>query len=180
MLLTYAEATVELGGQISDADLDKTVNVIRRRAHIANLTNTLVSSHGLDMKEEIRRERTLELYGEGFRRYDLCRWGIAEAELGRPICTYYASYQGVPTEIATEDKPGYPGTKMYDPSVWATHTVTAEMSQSVYTAGMPTVKPGALITEPESDRNFSKKNYLQPIPTDQIVLNGELKQNPQW
>lgn len=180
MLLTYAEATVELGGQISDADLDKTVNVIRRRAHIANLTNTLVSSHGLDMKEEIRRERTLELYGEGFRRYDLCRWGIAEAELGRPICTYYASYQGVPTEIATEDKPGYPGTKMYDPAVWATHTVTAEMSQSVYTAGMPTVKPGALITEPEADRNFSKKNYLQPIPTDQISLNGELKQNPQW
>lgn len=180
MLVTYAEAVIELDGNISNADLDKTINVIRKRAHIANLTNELVAAYGLDMKEEIRRERTLEFWGEGFRRNDLCRWGIAEIELARPICTYYASYEGVATEVATEDKPGYPGDKMYEPSVWVNHIATEDMVQSTYTAGMPLVKAGCLITTPESERNFSKKNYLQPIPTDQIVLNGELKQNPQW
>lgn len=180
MLVAYAEAEVELNGNISNADLDKTVNVIRKRAHIASLTNELVSAYGLDMKEEIRRERTLELWGEGFRRSDLCRWSIAEVELSRPVCTYYASYEGVATEVATEDKPGYPGNKMYEPSVWVNHMVMEDMVQSTYTAGMPTVKTGCLITAPKSERNFSKKNYLQPIPTDQIAVNGNLKQNPQW
>lgn len=180
MLLIYAEAVVELDGHISNADLDQTVNIIRRRAHIANLTNELVSTNGLDMKEEIRRERTLEFWGEGFRLTDLCRWGIADVELARPICTYYASYEGVDTEVATEDKPGYPGSKMYDPAVWVGHTATEDMVQSTYTAGMPTVKAGCLITTPKSERNFSKKNYLQPIPTNEIALNSELKQNPQW
>ena len=180
MLLTYAEATYELDGKITDAVLNNSINIIRRRAHIANLTNDLVSANGLDMKQEIRRERTLELYGEGFRLNDLCRWGIADVELSRPICTYYASYDGKATELATEDKPGYPGTKMYNADVWKDHTVTAETIQDSYVAGMPTVKPGALITEPQSERNFTKKNYLQAIPTDQISLNNELKQNPKW
>lgn len=181
MLVTYAEATVELSGKISDEELNQTINVIRKRAHIANLTNELVNEYGLDMKQEIRRERTLELFGEGFRLDDLCRWGIAEEELQRPICTYYASYNGKDTELAIADRPDGSGKKIYVASVWAgDKTVTSEMPQSSYTAGMPTVKPGCLITTQKANRNFTKKNYLQAIPTNQITLNPELKQNPQW
>lgn len=180
MLLTYAEAVVELTGGISDDVLGYTVNVVRQRAHIADLTNALVNDNGLDMKEEIRRERAVEFFGEGFRRTDLCRWGIAEEELTRPVCTYYVSYDDKPTKLATEDKPGFSGVKMYDPSVWVGRIVETEMPQSTYTAGVPTVKPGCLITESANNRNFSKKNYLQPIPTDQIVLNSALLQNPKW
>lgn len=180
MLVTYAEAVYELDGSITDEVLDNTINVIRKRAHIANLTNALVSTHGLDMKEEIRRERTLELWGEGFRRSDLCRWGIAEIELSRPTCTYYASYNGIPTELATKDKPGHPGNKIYDASIWSGRTITSDQEQSTYAAGMPKVKAGCLIIELGSERNFTKKNYLQAIPTDQIDLNEQLKQNPQW
>lgn len=180
MLLTYAEATIELNGKISDAELDNTINVIRQRAHIANLTNALVNDNGLDMKMEIRRERTLELYGEGFRLTDLCRWGTAEVELDRPVCIYYSAYNGVPTELATSDKPGYTNRPMYNDEVWKDHKITAEQPQDSYTAGMPTVKAGALVSEPESERNFSKKNYLQSIPTDEIQLNSNLKQNPGW
>lgn len=180
MLLVYAEATIELNGNISDGDLNNTINVIRQRAHIANLTNSLVNTYGLDMKEEIRRERTLELWGEGFRRTDLCRWGIAEIELSRPICTYYVEYEGVPTAMGTEDRPGYPGEPMYVPSVWANNIVTSDMPQSTYTAGMPPVKAGSLIIEADNNRNFSKKNYLMAIPTNEIELNGQLLQNPQW
>ena len=180
MLLAYAEATIELDGRISDADLDNTINLIRKRAHIANLTNNLVTSNGLDMKEEIRRERTLELWGEGFRRTDLCRWGIAEEELTRPICTYYATYNGEPTKLSQEDRPGHSGNKIYDANVWKDRLTDQEMAQSTYTAGMPTLKPGCLILRTANNRNFSKKNYLSAIPTDQISLNSELKQNPQW
>jgi hypothetical protein len=182
MLLVYAEATIELSGNISDADLDKTINVIRKRAHIANLTNALVSANGLDMKEEIRRERALELFGEGQRISDLCRWGIAEKEMTRPTCSWYVSYDGVPTMLATESNPNNPSQKIYDEAAWAGkgYVTTADAEQSTYTAGMPKVKAGALITETANNRIFSKKNYLQAIPTDQIALNPELKQNPQW
>ena len=182
MLLTYAEATIELNGAISDADLNKTVNVIRKRTHVADLTNALVSSNGLNMKEEIRRERALELFGEGWRVSDLCRWGIAEQELARPTCSYYVEYNGTPTELATGNNPNNPSQKIYDAAVWAGkgYVTTADADQSTYTAGMPKVKAGALIIETQANRIFSKKNYLQPIPTDQIALNPELKQNPQW
>ncbi len=180
MLLTYAEATFELNNNISDADLDKTINVIRQRAHIANLTNALVNTYGLDMKEEIRRERTLELYGEGFRFYDLCRWGIAIEELTRPVYSYYTMYNGEATQLATDDKPFYPGTKMYDANVWAGHLSEGETVQSHYTAGMPKVHEGAITIMPKNERVFSSRDMLQSIPTDEITLNSELKQNPQW
>ena len=41
------------------------------------LTNDFVRQHGLDMQTEIRRERTIELYNEGFRIDDLKRWKTA-------------------------------------------------------------------------------------------------------
>ena len=182
MLLTYAEATIELSGSISDSDLNNTINKIRKRAHIADLTNALVNNNGLDMKEEIRRERALELFAEGFRVSDLCRWGIAEKELARPTCSYYVEYEGVPTMFATENDPNNASQKIYDSSVWAGkgYVTTADADQSTYTAGMPKVKAGSLIIETSNNRIFSKKNYLQSIPTNEIELNPELKQNPQW
>ena len=65
VLLTYAEALYELNGQISDEQLDITVNAIRRRAGMpAMLTNAFVAQYGLDMREEIRRERTVEFIDE--------------------------------------------------------------------------------------------------------------------
>lgn len=182
MLLTYAEATYELDGNISDGDITNTVNVVRQRGHIANLTNALVVNNGLDMLQEIRRERTLEFVGEHFRKYDLCRWGIAEVELARPTCTYYVAYNGTDTELATANNPVNASKKIYDASVWEPkgYITTSEEAQSTYSAGMPSVKPGALITEIEANRKFTKKNYLLPIPSNQITLNSELKQNPSW
>ena len=57
VLLTYAEARFELDGKISDTDLDLTVNRLRTRGKIAKLTNDFVTKNGLDMREEIRRQR---------------------------------------------------------------------------------------------------------------------------
>lgn len=172
MLLTYAEAKYELDGSISDADLDKTVNVIRKRAKIANLTNSLVNSNGLDMLQEIRRERAIELYCEGFRLSDLCRWGIAEKELARQKCSYYVEVDGEPNELGKS--------QYYVASQFVGYITTAEEPQSTYTAGMPTLKPGAVILETANNRIFAKKNYVQPIPKDEIALNPNLLQNPEW
>jgi hypothetical protein len=85
MYLIYAEAVFEKAGSISDADLDKSINKLRFRVGMPNLTNAFVSANGLDMRNEIRRERTIELFVEGFRYDDLRRWKTAEVEMSQPI-----------------------------------------------------------------------------------------------
>ena len=75
VLLILAEALYEKNGQITDDQLDITINDLRNRANMPHLTNAFVSANGLNMLEEIRRERTVELAFEGYRRDDLRRWG---------------------------------------------------------------------------------------------------------
>ena len=83
VLLNYAEATYELNESITDADLDLSLNLVRRRVNpsMPKLTNSFASSNGLSMRDEIRRERTVELFLEGFRIDDLKRWKTAETEM---------------------------------------------------------------------------------------------------
>lgn len=81
VLLNYAEATFELNNSINDADLNKSINLIRKRSGMPSLTNEFVEANGLDMRTEIRRERTIELAFEGFHYWDLLRWKAAETIL---------------------------------------------------------------------------------------------------
>lgn len=82
VLLILAEAKFELNGSISDADLNATINALRTRVAFGpKLTNAFVTTNGLSMREEIRRERTVELALEGFRYDDLIRWKTAETVL---------------------------------------------------------------------------------------------------
>ncbi len=82
VLLIYAEAKFELNGSISDADLNLSVNLLRTRVGFApKLTNAFVTTNNLSMRDEIRRERTVELALEGFRYDDLMRWKLAETLL---------------------------------------------------------------------------------------------------
>lgn len=85
VLLNYAEAVYEKDGSISDADLNKSVNLIRARAGLLPLSNQFVLSNGLDMRTEIRRERTVELCFEGFHYWDILRWKTAETVLPQSI-----------------------------------------------------------------------------------------------
>lgn len=99
VLLNYAEAKFELTGSISDADLDLTINALRNRASgnditkLPLLTNAFVSASGLDMRTEIRRERTVELAFEGLHYWDLLRWKTAELVLPNAVLgrKYFAS-----------------------------------------------------------------------------------------
>ena len=86
VLLTYAEAKYELNESISDGDLDRTINALRERAGLdVKLSNAFVADHGLNMREEIRRERNVELAIEGFRYADIIRWKLAEEVLTQDI-----------------------------------------------------------------------------------------------
>ena len=83
VLLNWAEAKYEYDGHINDGDLNRSLNLVRRRSNpkMTPLTNALVDGNGLNMREEIRRERTVELILEGFRLDDLKRWATAKKEM---------------------------------------------------------------------------------------------------
>ncbi|HZL11156.1 MAG TPA: RagB/SusD family nutrient uptake outer membrane protein [Prolixibacteraceae bacterium] len=180
--LIYAEATCELGnGDISDADLDLSINKIRARAGVASLTHDLIAPYpALTLLGEIRRERALELQAEGHRISDLCRWGIAEAELkGKPTCGVYLAIDGIPTEYSTAQNPNTNNPILVDGAYGASNRTQNDIVVSTY-AGIAPTKAGAIIGELAANRLFALKNYLQPIPQGQIELNPKLKQNPSW
>lgn len=155
VLLAWAEATFEKDGAISDALLNGTINVIRARmgVEMPPLTNAFVTANGLDMRTEIRRERTVELAFEGFRRDDLRRWKTAETEL-KPALRGI-KYKGTQYEALQVLNPGNPG------------VVDSE---------------GFLIIEPASGRLFeAPKHYYFPVPLDETYLNPNLlPNNPGW
>lgn len=83
VLLNYAEAKFECDDNISEPDLDKSLNLVRLRVNptMPKLSNGLLRGTGTNMRTEIRRERTVELIDECFRLDDLKRWKTAEYEM---------------------------------------------------------------------------------------------------
>ena len=155
VLLILAEATYEKDGSISDEVLNKTINVIRSRqgVEMPPLTNAFVQQNGLDMQTEIRRERTIELAFEGFRRDDLRRWGTAETELPQAIKGIKlkgSEYENL--NVLNEGNPGL------------------------------TDEDGFLIVEPAENRHFEvPKHYYYSLPLDELYLNPNLApNNPGW
>lgn len=102
VLISYAEALYERNGSITDAQLNATVNELRSRVGFpVMLTNAFVTANGLDMLEEIRRERTVEFIDEGMRYDDIMRWKIAENVL--PVTLLGAKYNTDETNAAYDD-----------------------------------------------------------------------------
>ncbi|WP_315815778.1 RagB/SusD family nutrient uptake outer membrane protein [Paraflavitalea speifideaquila] len=147
VLLTYAEALYELNGAITDADLDKSINLTRARAGLPKLTNAFATANTLDLREEIRRERRVELAFEGNRYWDIMRWKTAEIELPNDIVGakhIQAEYGNLP----------------------ANTTLTAD---------------GFVIVQKAANRKFEPaRDYLFPLPTQQLALQPALTQNDNW
>ncbi|MGV8133640.1 MAG: RagB/SusD family nutrient uptake outer membrane protein [Mangrovibacterium sp.] len=154
VLLNLAEALFERDGSISDADLNRTINVIRTRVNMPALTNAHVTGNGLDMRTEIRRERTVELAFEGFRRDDLRRWKTAETIM--PLAIKGVKFVG------TEYEQRYPDLRIG--------------------TDIQTDANGFIVTEAAAARRFlPNKHYLDPLPLQQVQLSkGTLTQNPEW
>ena len=72
VLLNYAEAK-EMLGQLTQADLDKTINLLRDRVGMVHMDLANLPA-GSDIRTEIQRERRIELFFEGHRYFDIIRW----------------------------------------------------------------------------------------------------------
>jgi hypothetical protein len=88
VLLTIAEASNELSGPSNE--VYGALNDVRTRAGMPNVDQAKYNTKE-KLRELIRRERTVELAGEGFRRADIVRWKdasgkmVAETVLNGPL-----------------------------------------------------------------------------------------------
>ena len=164
VLLSYAEALYELNGSITDAQLDVTVNEVRKRAGMTvKLTNAFVVAHDLNMRDEIRRERLMEFIDENIRYNDIIRWKIAENVLPKAVIgakfidsettTKRAEFE----KFLTDENGRLNGKQAYE-------------TKDFY------------VIEQADGRKFDPdKDYLYPIPTYEIATSdGNVKQNPKW
>lgn len=157
-LLNYAEAKAELG-ELTQVDIDKSVNKLRGRVGVAPLTMASITKDPAwkypevsPVLNEIRRERRIELACEGFRLTDLLRWKVAERLVNKRPRGFYFNQEEFPELIPGKDI-----------------RLDAEGYIDPYKESLS----GGYQFNPQRD-------YLLPLPTSELVLNKKLKQNPGW
>lgn len=162
-LLIFAEAKAELG-TITQADLDKSINELRERAGMPGITLGAIPTdpnwpdYGYTLSNilyEVRRERTVELLAEGFRADDLYRWRAHNLFDGDQPRGAYLEDGTVNTTISASE---------------------LTLDEDGYILPFASFLGGA-----SGAYDFDEdKAYLISIPTDEIILNPNLTQNPGW
>lgn len=161
-LLIFAEAKAELGS-LSQSDVDKSINLLRDRVGMPHLNIGLIETDPnwsfpslSGVINEVRRERRIELAAEGYRHDDIMRWAAADELISnwKPKGAKRNQWDGVVDEALLNyfsiDGSGY--IELYKES-------------------------GPMANGYQFKLN---RDYLLPIPLDQITLNPNLTQNPNW
>ena len=209
VLLNYAEANAELG-ELTQAMIDKSIKLIRDRAGMPNLTlpstpDPLMAEYYPNAKGtmlaailEVRRERVVELFAEGFHLWDMIRW-----KEGAPITAAgNKSSNSSPLDPASLT-PGYKG--IYIPALGEYDTDhDGKKDLLIYSGQMPSgvsstipatnrIQVGAnsltlsdgdhgyITRDAAEDYVWKDRDYLYPVPLGQIQAYDEkLTQNPGW
>ena len=196
VLLNYIEACAELSTlgkyTLAQNDFDISFNKLRTRASVqmptVNLSGSSLTVNGIEINDpnrdievpsliwEIRRERRIEMAFEGKRYDDLRRWNklsYADMKLNPKL-----------NLGAWLDKEAF--VTWYNANVAdnAEAMITLDDLNSIHLDRDGNVGYIVPTDDPTMLREYGEKDYLYPIPTDEITLyaeNGvELKQNPNW
>lgn len=190
VLLNYAEAAWELG-KFDQSVADMTINKLRERSSVAPMKvaeigsdfdpdrdkGTAAWTKGYDSKTnyevdpvlwEIRRERMVELMGQGFSFYDVKRWHKAPYYINRQPCGAWVTAKDLPYGTGK-----YTGQFVDYNAIKTTGFAAASTGA---TSGWIFTVAGPLA----SGKGWLDTYYLEMVPTDQINLNPALEQNPGW
>ena len=188
VLLNYAEAKAELGTLTQD-DLDRSVNLLRARVAMpgmsleaananpdpylkAQYVNVAGGNQGVIL--EIRRERRIELFMEGYRWDDLMRWKEGQKVVQDFRGMYFPGEGEYDLEGDGDTDviifSGEPGEKQNG-------ILYLKLGEDVVLDENGLINPHPSITDREFDEN---KDYLYPLPRTEILLNPNLEQNPGW
>lgn len=150
VLLTYAEAANELSGP--SADVYDKLDLIRERVGMPKVDRAKYASKDA-LRQLIRRERGVELAGEGVRRADILRWKDENGKMVAETVLNGVLERVVGTIDYTET----------DPAKRAVIDVNA-----------------AATDKKVEDRVFKPHHRYNPIPQSAIDYNPNLKQNPEY
>ena len=157
VLLTYAEAKIELG-ELDDTVYDA-INKVRLRAGMPEVSSDRKGN--IDkMRQLVRRERKVELAMEGLHFADMRRWQIGDLENAKP------SY-GAPLSTVT-----YVGMEATDIPNFKTsdrHDLNDIASYDAYSDKLHVR---------DQSRYWDDKFYLWPIPQSERNKDPNLTQNP--
>jgi hypothetical protein len=203
-LLIYAEALAETG-KLTQANLDESVNLLRRRAGMPDLNlakanasvdpvqaekfpNVTGANQGIIL--EIRREKRVEFAFEDHRFHDLMRWKAGKVLTKIPEGMYFPGLgkydltgDGVEDIILIDKGASIPAEAQKEKNSLGVVLV-------YYKAGAPgenvTVylkngnAGGAIVTETTTRQFIDPKYYYRPVPQTQMLLNPNLKQVFGW
>lgn len=193
VLLNYAEAKAELG-IMTNEDWTLSIGLLRKRAGIKQglttkpmiVDNYLKEAYFPKVTEptilETRRERGVELALEGLRFYDIIRWKrgelFTEAWNGMYVPQLDVSIDlnedGVKDVSFVNVSPA-----STDPGVIYMN-VASTVNGQVNTMTLSEGTKGEIIWMKNIQRTWHDRMYLYPIPENDLLLNPQLKQNPNW
>ena len=186
VLLMNAEAENQLNGPTAAAY--NAINQVRRRGYGKSITTadaTVDLPAGLsqaDFFKAIVKERSLELGGEGIRKYDLIRWNLLATTIANTkatllaMSTLSAPWNTLPTSMyfntnnTADDKAAW-SNSFYKTAPTTTPTGTTKvvwMSAAINTTALSRFATGFT----------SGKSELLPIPQPVLDANFNMKQNP--
>lgn len=191
ILLTYAEARAELG-ELTQSDLDNTINLIRNRAGMPHMPISPQADPVMQLAQpgvsplllEIRRERRVELAFEGFRFDDLMRWKAGKLLEKEPEGLYFPGLgkydltgDGVediyliPSSASIPAEADKEANSLGEKLIYYKTGTIDDASATVYlkegTKGnIQTIKNMGIFQEP--------KFYYRPVPKHQMELNPNL------
>lgn len=186
VLLNFAEAKAELG-TLTQEDIDRSIKRLRDRVSMPNLNMAAANANPdpylADMYQnvtgtnkgvilEIRRERRIELVMENnFRWEDLMRWKEGHL-LERPFLGMYFPGAG----LYDLNRDGRNDVEIYDgarpPATGPYQIASSELTNS---------NGGYIFTNRNIIKTFREdRDYVWPLPIEDLELNSNLEQNPNW
>lgn len=192
VLLIFAEAKAELG-EITQADLDASVNLLRRRVGTADMTmgvamDPVMRENFPDVTSpvimEIRRERRVELALEGLRLPDLMRWGAGKILERVPEGIYFPSLgkfdltgDGIEDIYLIPSSESIPAEADKETNSLGEKLIyyrTGDINDTNATVYLANGTSGVVVTAREIGTFAEPKYYYKPVPRQQVVLNPEL------
>ena len=201
MYLIYAEALAEHSSYaVTQDDIDMSINKLRDRVGMPHLkiggltadpyltdpkygyTNPiLLADNDLALILEIRRERAVELFKEGFRWDDLMRWKEGKCIEQEMHGIYFAGLGEY--DLSGDNKA--------DVVLWKDTKPAEKTGVAAFEVGKI---PGLILsagdkgyvnpqpqTDPQTSHVFDEnRDYYYPIPSSERSLNPNLTQNPNW
>lgn len=191
VLLTYAEARAELG-ELTQADLDRTINLIRARVGMPSLTMNPQPDPVMQrafpgispVLLEIRRERRVELALEGFRFDDLMRWKAGKLLEKEPEGIYFPALgkfdltgdgvEDIYLIPSTQDIPAEENKESNSLGKKLTYYRTGTIDDGNATVYLTNGTSGNILTIKDMGTFEEPKFYYRPIPRHEMDLNPNL------